>query len=63
MSRLRAQRTANISAGFCYFPFYSVKNDIAVMIAALCSLKNKLSATEYSAAVLLRSLKNEKYQR
>ena len=45
------------------FPFFAVKNDIVMMIAALCSLKSKLSATEESADVLLRFLKNEKYRR
>lgn len=50
-------RTANISAGFCYFPFYSMKNDVAVMIAVLCFLKSKLSASDSSADVLLRFLK------
>lgn len=56
---LLRERTANISAGFCFF---SVKNDVAVTIAALCSLKNELSATEDSGDVLLKFLKNEKCQ-
>lgn len=50
-------RTANISVGFCYFPFYSMKNDVTVMIAVLCFLKSKLSASDNSVEVLLRFLK------
>lgn len=48
-----------VSPPFPFF-FFSVKNDIAVMVAALCSLKSKLSAAEGSADVCLRFLKNGK---
>lgn len=50
---------------FCWFfllSLFPVTKDIAVAIAVLCSSKNKLSAAGESADVLVRFLKNKKYQ-
>jgi len=62
VTSLLRERTANILQVSATLPFFAVKTSAVVMIAALCSLKNKLSATEDSADVLLRFLKNGKYE-